>query len=159
MPVTSKKKPELAEGATLVAAQLLELFPRLVRELRQELDPASRGAGLTVAQYRILCHLKEEPATNKALAEQAGVSVAATSRMVDGLAERGLVERARDRADKRQCQLRLTAEGRAELEGFRKQAGQVLRRRLLGLQRSDLLEVERALAVLLATFGPASFPA
>lgn len=159
MPTMTKKKNETTESAAQVAAQLLELFPRLVRELRHELDPAARGAGLTAAQYRILCHLKEETATNKALAELAGVSVAATSRMVDGLAERGLVERARARADKRQCQLRLTAEGRAELEGFRQQAGLVLRRRLLGLKRSDLKEVEHALTLLLTTFGTASFPA
>ena len=147
----AKLSTQQKEKAARVAGLLLDLYPRLVRRLREGLDPREHGE-ITLAQCRILSHLYAEPASNKALAEQVGVSVAATSRMVDGLAERGLVERERDEDDKRACRLRLTSAGRRRFLAFRRESEEVLQGPLAELKAAELGEAEAALGRLLDSF-------
>ena len=59
--------------------------------------------------YRLLGG--DEP-TVKELAEALGLSLAATSRGVDGLVRRGLLERREDAVDRRAKRVRLTPQGR-----------------------------------------------
>jgi DNA-binding MarR family transcriptional regulator len=69
---------------------------------------------LSFTQIKALCALDadgEEPSV-KALAESLGVSLAAMSRAVDGLFERGLVHREEDAADRRMKRVGLTDAGR-----------------------------------------------
>lgn len=69
---------------------------------------------LSFTQIKALCALEMEDRelSVKALAESLGVSLAAMSRAVDGLFERGLVEREEDPDDRRMKRLRLTGSGR-----------------------------------------------
>lgn len=92
------------------AKQILDVIPRTMRMLRTELRSYAKPE-LTVPQFRILVHLTEAPRNNGQLAEIQGVSVAAMSRMVDGLVRRGLIERVGSTTDRRQIQLVLSDDG------------------------------------------------
>jgi DNA-binding MarR family transcriptional regulator len=58
----------------------------------------------------------EEALSVKALSERLGLSLAATSRSVDGLVKRKLIERDEDPDDRRVRRVRLTARGRRIVE-------------------------------------------
>jgi DNA-binding MarR family transcriptional regulator len=72
---------------------------------------------LSFTQLKALCVLESDDDGSghslKALAEALGVSLPAMSRAVDGLFERGFVEREEDQVDRRMKRVRLTAAGRA----------------------------------------------
>jgi DNA-binding MarR family transcriptional regulator len=69
---------------------------------------------LSFTQIKALCALDLDGLDRsvKALAESLGLSLAATSRAVDGLYERGLVQRDEDPDDRRMKRVRLTEAGR-----------------------------------------------
>jgi DNA-binding MarR family transcriptional regulator len=70
---------------------------------------------MSFTQLKVLSALDMdgEERSVKALADSMGVSLAAMSRAVDGLFERGLVERDEDPADRRMKRVSLTTDGRA----------------------------------------------
>ncbi|MBY0472207.1 MarR family transcriptional regulator [bacterium] len=98
----------------IAAQELLKVVPRVMRSIRAELWSLSKG-DLTVPQFRILFHLKEMPRNNRQLADLQGVSVAAMSRMVDGLVKRSLIRRIVSTEDRRQVHLELTKVGHEKL--------------------------------------------
>jgi DNA-binding MarR family transcriptional regulator len=69
---------------------------------------------LSFTQLKALCALETdgEERSVKALAESMGLSLPAMSRAVDGLFERGFVEREEDPTDRRMKRVRLTDAGR-----------------------------------------------
>jgi DNA-binding MarR family transcriptional regulator len=69
---------------------------------------------LSFTQIKVLCALEmeEKELSVKALADSLGVSLAAMSRAIDGLFERGLVGREEDQEDRRMKRVRLTVSGR-----------------------------------------------
>lgn len=69
---------------------------------------------LSFTQIKTLCALDSEGEERsvKALADSLGLSLPTMSRAVDGLFERGFVEREEDRADRRMKRIRLTDTGR-----------------------------------------------
>jgi DNA-binding MarR family transcriptional regulator len=70
---------------------------------------------LSFTQIKALCTIdidESEPSV-KGLADAMSVSLPAMSRAVDGLYERGFVDRYEDRADRRMKRIRLTEAGRA----------------------------------------------
>jgi DNA-binding MarR family transcriptional regulator len=67
---------------------------------------------LSFTQIKALCALEgDEQRSVKALADSLGVSLAAMSRALDGLFERGLVSREEDPDDRRMKRVRLTEAG------------------------------------------------
>jgi DNA-binding MarR family transcriptional regulator len=70
---------------------------------------------LSFTQIKVLCALdaEGEERSVKALADSMGASLPAMSRAVDGLFERGFVDRQEDRADRRVKRVGLTESGRA----------------------------------------------
>lgn len=87
--------------AYLDAVALIEL-PRL--RLQQ-------ATGLTIPQFRILRHLREEPRGQSELVQMVGLSPAGISRLIDRLQERRLVTSSRRAADRRQVEVRITSDG------------------------------------------------
>ena len=74
---------------------------------------------LSLTQLKGLSVLDEhadEALSVKALSERLGLSLAATSRSVDGLVKRKLIERDEDPDDRRVRRVRLTARGRRTIE-------------------------------------------
>jgi DNA-binding MarR family transcriptional regulator len=93
----------------------LHTHARVIRRLDAELQ-AERG--LTLSGYEVLLRLRRAPKCGirmSQLAEEVLLSPSGTTRVVDQLAVRGLVERQRDPSDARSQLAVLTGRGREEL--------------------------------------------
>ncbi len=137
---------------TELARQLLDVIPTAMRAIRCELRK-SAGCDLTIPQIRILIQLARHTATNRQMAEWQSVSAPAMTRMVDGLVQRGLVERLREGADRREVQLRLTPEGRSRLDAAMGAAQMRFAGRIATLQPADKAVLGKGLAVLEQMFA------
>jgi DNA-binding MarR family transcriptional regulator len=100
------------------------------------------------AQRKLLSSIAStEPATLNDVARAIGRGAPAVSRSVDALVRAGLVERTQDPNNRRRLALRLTAEGRRQLDA-RVSGGASLRGKLERLAHSELRAVERAIEIL-----------
>ena len=91
---------------------VLPLFSRIMAvELRKE-----TGDDTTMAQFRVLAYLSEEPLTMSDIARRRHVSFQSAGELVQGFVERGWVVRTPDPNDRRQSLLHLTDDGRAKYE-------------------------------------------
>jgi DNA-binding MarR family transcriptional regulator len=97
---------------------LSELRYQIRRFLRIR-ELAARAAGIEPQQYLVLLQVKGQarrgPATIAALAERLQVRHHATVQVIDRLVRLGLVERRRDRRDRREVSVELTSAGEAVL--------------------------------------------
>ena len=107
--------------------------------------PAARAER---ARRKLLRQIQaNEPATLNKIAASVGRGAPAVSRAVDALVRVGLVERTQDPDNRRRLALRLTKEGREELEKQPK-VGSGLELRLERLAHSELRAIERAIEIL-----------
>jgi DNA-binding MarR family transcriptional regulator len=106
-PVTREDRDVLTGDMYALAAFLLRTANVGTFQAIAELD-------LSFTQIKALCALEldGEESSVKALADSLGVSLAAMSRAVDGLFERGLVGREEDPGDRRMKRVGLTDAGR-----------------------------------------------
>ncbi|HEV2427150.1 MAG TPA: MarR family transcriptional regulator [Acidimicrobiales bacterium] len=108
---------------------------RIHRALRTRLEWS-----VTASQASALARVEGEGTLRLgALAQREGVSPATMSKVVDGLVELGLVERAADSEDRRASRIRLTGEGIERLAQLRASSTA-----LISAAISDLSEWERA---------------
>lgn len=89
----------------------------------------------------------KEPATLNQVAKSVGRGAPAVSRSVDALVRSGLVERTQDPNNRRRLALRLTDQGREQMNA-RVAGGSALRGKLERLAQSELRAVERAIEIL-----------
>ena len=97
------------------------LLDDTARLFRRHFNTRVRDQGITALQWRVLAHLHKQPgARQSGLAEMIEVEPITLSRMIDRLADHGLVERRSDHGDRRAWNLfltpratRLVGEGRA----------------------------------------------
>lgn len=90
----------------------LSVLAQLVSESLHDLY--AEPFGLTVTQWRVMAALgRFAPLTASEVGQRIVMDKVAVSRAVAGLMERGLIERATDRQDRRRASLRLSARGRA----------------------------------------------
>ncbi|HEY4096975.1 MAG TPA: MarR family transcriptional regulator [Baekduia sp.] len=123
--------PASASTASAADQQLDEFvaafedFVRAAKRARARSEPA---AVLTTSQYDLLLPLLEagDPLGLRELARAADVSAPTATRMVDGLAARGLVTRERSEEDRRAVCLALTEAG---IAAVRERSEQLLARR------------------------------
>ncbi|MBL3569196.1 MarR family transcriptional regulator [Rhodovulum sp. BSW8] len=77
----------------------------------------ARAAGLTAVQIRVLQIVAETgQSTPKTIATRMGVSQATMTTLIDRLVAKGLVDRRRSEADRRQMNIAITPEGRAAID-------------------------------------------
>jgi len=112
--------PAPAGAATSAAPDVLTrdmyaLVSHLMRVSNFETFGMIAELDLSFTQIKALCALdrESEERSVKALAESMGVSLPAMSRAIDGLYERGFVDRQEDRFDRRMKRVMLTPAGRA----------------------------------------------
>jgi DNA-binding MarR family transcriptional regulator len=118
------------------------------RLLRRRFDERARCLGVSRAQWQVLFALSRNEGINQAgLAEAVDVETITVGRMVDRLAEAGLVERRADPADRRAWRLFLTPPAHPILAELRLVAEAVMAETLAGLGTTG----EAALADLLTT--------
>ncbi len=136
MPAASSpthRSPTNADRDDVLIAALETALPRYMRMLRQTLTAAEGEDRLTLSQLRCLQLMAEAdgPALTTRLARALLVTPPTMTRTIDGLVERGLVERQPDPGNRRQIGLVLTSAGRALLARYET----ILHDRLRGLLR------------------------
>lgn len=118
---------------------------------------------LSFTQIKALCALEgDEERSVKALAQSLGLSDAAMSRAIDGLFERGLVEREEDPDDRRMKRVRLTPGGEAVPRGLNEGRLSALSDLVASLDEEQAQALSHAAALILgsrediAAYRPAS---
>ncbi|HEY2072427.1 MAG TPA: MarR family transcriptional regulator [Gaiellaceae bacterium] len=97
------------------------LLGRLGMALKMQTMDAFEAEGFSAYQYSVLALLDEGPRTAQAaIADALQYDPSQLVAMLDGLEERGLIERRRDPSDRRRQMVSLTAAGKRQLAAFRK---------------------------------------
>jgi DNA-binding MarR family transcriptional regulator len=140
---------KMATGDTTLtdsAARLRMAIVRISRRLRQEAAGAER---LTPSAVAALASVERHgPLTPSELAEIERVKRPTATRILRGLTEAGLVDRAPDPADGRSALVSVTAAGRERLRRLRGRKNAYLARRMRELPPGDVATLERAAAIL-----------
>src|SRR5579864_4497059 len=128
-------EPPTAEAC---AALLLEIAPLVMRTIRTRMR-GQRDAGLEVAQFRALGHVYRHPGVSlSALADHLGLSVPATSRLVEGLVARGYITREHSSSDRRSVELTIAPRGGDSFAAAREGTRAHLAGRLRSLTPAEL---------------------
>jgi DNA-binding MarR family transcriptional regulator len=125
--------------AYLEAVALVEL-PRL--ELQQ-------ATGLTIPQFRILRHLREQPRVQSELVQIVGLSPAGVSRLIDRLQDRRLVTSRRRAEDRRQVEVHITSDGLKVLGDISLLGGTALAQAAEGMPPAQRARITAALRELI----------
>ena len=116
--------------------------------LRRAFDRRAAVLGVTRAQWRVLAWLgREDGIRQVALADGLDVEPITLCRMIDRLAEAGLVERRPDDEDRRAWRIHLTAAARPVIEKLRELASDFLDEALEGVSEADQARVRDTLAL------------
>lgn len=143
MPVTGSAHQETPQSIRpdILAIDLRTAVMRTSRRLRVE----ATGDIITPGQYTVLAQLHSDgPRTPRELAEREHVQAPSMTRIVNALAELGLVSRSAHPEDGRQVQVGITPAGVDALEEAREQRTAWLAQRVAGLSPEDRLTLSRA---------------
>jgi DNA-binding MarR family transcriptional regulator len=92
--------------------EVLDVVPFVMRSLRAEFR-SHRGEEINIPQYRALMYLRRSPgASLSEVAEHLGITPPSTSRLINDLVERDLIDRQTSPVDRRKITLALTPKGR-----------------------------------------------
>jgi DNA-binding MarR family transcriptional regulator len=128
------------------------------------MEPVIEAHGFTFLQYIILAWLRDGIAVNpKDICAQYRHDSGALTRVIDQLAEKGLLERVRRDRDRRKVELQLTRAGRTTVEGLIPLVVEKLNLALEDFSSTEVAEFQRLLiklnTKLLAAAEPAATPA
>jgi DNA-binding MarR family transcriptional regulator len=124
------------------------------------MEPVFEAQGFTFVQYQILAWLRDGIAVNpKDICAQFRHNSGALTRVIDQLAERGLLERARRDRDRRKVELELTPAGRAVVETLIPLVVEKLNYALADFSSAEVQEFKRLLLKLNVTLQSAVEPA
>jgi MarR family transcriptional regulator for hemolysin len=114
--------------------------------LRRAFDRRAAALGVTRAQWRVLAWLGREDGMRQVdLAEGLDVEPITLCRMIDRLAEAGLVERRRDEGDRRAWRIHLTPAAGPVIEHLRELAAEFLDEALEGVSETEQARVREIL--------------
>ena len=148
MVLRARETLEGPESAQSCARQILEVVPRAMRLVREQMREEA-GKSLSVPQFRVLAYLGRNPGSPlKAVASHVGVATATASVMVERLVRRRLIVRAGDPEERRCVRLKLTAQGAEVVERSRGRARERVAERLGALSGPELSELSRGLSLL-----------
>jgi DNA-binding MarR family transcriptional regulator len=143
------------------ARAMLDGMPPVMWFIRRHLR-RHRTRGVSVPQYRVLCVLDAHPQSSlSAVADNLGLGLPATSRLVTGLVGKGLVARKSRPGDRRQVSLVLTPKGRAAMNMNRQLTIDELAGEIAHLSEAQRETIVEAMSVLRGVFGiaaPAASP-
>lgn len=143
-------RAEIGEPATRVLRRFRLVFNAVKTHFRQ----VERSAGVGGAQLWALSIIRARPGLGVGeLARAMEVKQSTASNLVKALAERALVEVARDGADRRAVQLRILAAGRKVLRQAPGPFAGVLPQALASLDADTLARLDADLATLIAALG------
>ena len=139
-------------GADAVAAELLQLTPRIGRVMRRFAAARLPELRLSMPQYRTLRSVRRRPWRMQELAERLMLSKQTVSQTVDVLVREGLVARTEDASDRRHTIVTPTDAGTRRLDAFEDEFVQYLSGALGGMPtaaRQSAVEALRGLNALL----------
>ena len=114
--------------------------------VRSHLDDLLKPAGLTALQYTALTVLERHRDLSSAqLARNSFITAQSMADMITTLEGRGLIERHRDRTDRRRLVVALTIDGRELLDRYRYQVDALEEQMLAGLTRAQISSLRRNL--------------
>ena len=129
----------------------------LARLFRRRFDERARAVGVTRAQWRVLLLLSRREGEHQgALAEMLDVEPITLCRMIDRLADSGLVERRRNPDDRRVWRIFLTDQSRPILGRLRAIGDELVEAALVGLDEPARSALSASLAVIRANLGAPS---
>jgi len=142
-----------ATTAADCARELLDVVPAVMRPLRQQMR-SHRAAGLSVPQFRALCFVERyDGASLSAVADHLDLSLPTVSRMVNGLVERGYMQRRSSEDDRRHVSLSLRARGQAVMREARSATQSFLMQKLRHLTADQRQALVRAMDALREVFS------
>jgi MarR family transcriptional regulator for hemolysin len=119
--------------------QIAFLISDLGRLLKTYVDQKARSYGMTRAQWQVLSRLERSEGLKQAeLAEELDLQPITLTRLVDRLAENGLIERRPDPEDRRAKRLFLTKEARPLMDRLAVLGEEVMGEVLAGLDEGDM---------------------
>lgn len=122
---------------------ILHSFHAIRRGFSQGSRFSRQHFGMTMTQASVLMLLVHEGRqTMSNIAEQLGVSRGAATQLLDGLVERGLVERQQDEADKRIVYIALSRDGSRRLKRMRERGGRHMSDLFEFLDDNELGQIE-----------------
>jgi DNA-binding MarR family transcriptional regulator len=134
------------------AAEILDAVPTVMRFIRAQMR-RHRGSDLSVPQFRTLAFLSRYPgASLSALAEHLGLSLPATSRLVEGLVQKSLVVRRIPPGNRRLVALSISARGERTVLVARQATERRLTEVVAPLPNDDRARIHLALRVLREEF-------
>jgi MarR family transcriptional regulator for hemolysin len=129
------------------AREVLDVVPAVLRPLRRQMR--SHRAGLSIPQFRSLCFVERyDGASLSMVAEHVDLSLPTVSRMINGLVQRGYLQRKSSEDDRRHVSLSLRAKGQAIMREARHATQQYLAEKFENLsdeQRQALVAAMQAL--------------
>jgi DNA-binding MarR family transcriptional regulator len=143
----------MAVSAGECAQGVLETVPAVMRHIRAQMR-SNRGAGLSVPQLRSLLFVnRNQGATLGSLAEHLGLTPPSTSKLVEELVGRRLLERRPSTSDRRKLSLGISPGGKRLLEAVLKETHGKLSAALAGLSPEGLQNVVLGLEALRSCFA------
>ncbi len=135
------------------AHEIIDVIPLIMRVMRAEFR-SHRGSDLSVPQYRAMGFIRRNPqASLSGVADHLGITLASTSKLVDGLVERKLVDRKTSASDRRFITLVLTKQGSDLLEVSFRETQAAFARRLACLSVEEQAIVVRSMRALRPIFS------
>jgi len=133
---------------TDLAARLRMAVVRTSRRLRQEAAAGEAGELTPTATSALVAVERHGPLTPSELADIERIKRPTATRILRGLEEAGLVDRAPDPEDGRSALLSVNGAGRERLRRMRGRKNAYLVRRMRDLPAEDLAALERAATIL-----------
>ena len=115
-------------------------------------ENAIKGHGISLIQFQILRHTRRGIDTAAALAEHLQVSRPAVSQAVEGLVQKGFLQRARSVQDRREVFLQPSPEGKALLDEAFALSQAWMAEQMRALDQEELSTVTSAMLVLRRAF-------
>ena len=147
----SVKTPASATGQKVLARDMYALLSYLMRKANVGTFNTIAELDLSFTQIKVLCALEMDGQDRsvKSLADSMSVSLPAMSRAVDGLFERGFVQREEDPTDRRMKRVRLTESGRSVPLALNEARMSALHELIGSLDGEEAESLQKALALML----------
>jgi len=129
----SLQNASISALAAECARQVLDVVPGVIRPIRQQMR-SHRAAGLSVPQFRALCFVERyDGASLSSVAEHLDLSLPTVSRMINGLVQRGFIQRRASQDDRRHVSLSVRPRGQAIMRQAREATQDFLKDKFQGL--------------------------
>ena len=144
--------------AQACAREILDVTPNIIQAIRVQMR-SQHQHDLSVPQFRTLAFLNHHPGSSlSAAAEHIGLTLPTMSVLVEGLVQRGLVDRDADVRDRRRVLLTLTPAGQQLFTQARDAAAAWLAALLEPLGENERKTIVQALELLRPLFVAAPAP-